>query len=111
MNIAAVEYLFLFDPTKTWAKLYQFETELKNLLDAKGMEGIILDTMGRGGKKIVYIRPKAAIDQSVAQSQPKGRPLSIKSKFAKMKTGKQSAKARDFKKGKLLKRKGYLRRG
>lgn len=111
MKIAYVEYAFLFDPTKTWARLYEFETELKNFLSSKGLDGVILDTIGTSGKKIIYVRVKDKIDQSVGEPKPKGRPLSVKTQIERLKRGKESAKVRDFRKGKLLKRKGYLKRG
>jgi len=110
MKIACVEYLFLFDPTKVWARLYEFETELKNFLDSKGLEAVIMDTMGTGGKKVIYIRSKEKIDLSVGEPQKVGRPLSIKSKIEALKIGKESARIRDFKKGRLVKSKGILRR-
>ena len=110
MKIAYVEYAFLFDPTKTWARLYEFETELKNFLSQKGLEGVILDTIGTSGKKIIYIRAK----EEIVSGEPKkpGRPLSLKAQIEKLKPkSKEKASARDFKKGKLLKSKGYLKRG
>jgi len=111
MKLAYAEYAFMFDPTKVWAKLYEFEKELSNMLAAKGLEGIILDTMGASGKKIVYIRVKDKMDRTVGEPKKPGRPLSVKGKFKTMIKGKESARTRDFKKGKLLKRKGYLKRG
>ncbi|MCP3682090.1 MAG: hypothetical protein GY861_05305 [bacterium] len=77
MKLAAVEYMFMFDPTKTWARLYQFETELKSLLDARDLEGVIIDTVGRGGKKIVYIKPKDKLDKPAEVSDG----TSVKERF------------------------------
>jgi len=109
MKIAYVEYAFLFDPTKTWARLYEFETELRNFLASKGLEGIILDTVGMTGKKIIYIRAKE--DVVVSGELKKGRPLSLKAQIEKLKPkSKESAKIRDFKKGRLVKSKGYLKK-
>lgn len=109
MKIAYIEYAFLFDPTKTWARLYEFETELKNFLASKGLDGVIMDTLGTG-KKIIYIRPKEKMDLSVGEPPKVGRPLSIKAKIEGLKIGKESARIRDFKKGRLVKSKGILRR-
>ena len=112
LKLAVARYMFLFDPTKTWARLYQFETDLKLLLDAKGLDGVIVDTMGKAGEKIVYVRPKDKMNLSVAKPAKKGRPLSVKGRFKQMTPKKgDKAGARDFKKGKFLKRKGYLKRG
>ena len=110
MKIAYIEYAFLFDPTKVWARLYEFETELKHFLDSKGLEAVIMDTMGMGGKKVIYIRPKEKMDLSVGEVGKVGRPISLKTQIEKLKIGKESAKIRDFKKGRLVKSKGILRR-
>ena len=111
MKIAYVEYAFLFDPTKTWSRLYEFETELRNFLSQKGLEGVILDTVGMTGKKIIYIRAKEETVVIGGEKKP-GRPLSLKAQIEKLKPkSKEKASAREFKKGKLLKSKGYLKRG
>ena len=47
---------------------------------------------------------------SVAILQSKGRPKSIKGQIESLKVGKETTTERDFKKGKLLKRKGYLKK-
>lgn len=111
MKLVFLEYSFMFDPAKTWMRLSDFEKDLAKFFDGLGLEAhVISPAEGRSGRNVLYIKSKAAMDQSVGEPKKPGRPLSVKGSIEKLKVGKESAKAKKFKKGKLLKRKGYLRR-
>ena len=83
MKLASARYIFLFDPGKTWQRLYQFETELVNMLSARGMEGVIVETVGGGNEKIIYVRPKdreGRVGPVAATGQSKQRNLTLPQK-------------------------------
>jgi len=60
-QIAACTYTFVFEPSETWAHLYQFEKSLAKYLDQDGLDMAIIEPMGAGiaGKMIhIYPRPE-----------------------------------------------------
>ena len=113
----ALQYIFFYDPVQTeWTQGYQFEASFAKYLTSIGLEAEIVLTEGNVGARILLIKKKQEVAMpampsgSVAILQSKGRPKSIKGQIESLKVGKETTTERDFKKGKLLKRKGYLKK-
>lgn len=116
-----MEFMFLFDPSDTWQHAYQVERWIADSLEKAGLEGemvktmlgntpIIIDKPVLTGKKVYYIKSKDKLDLLRSQPNPVGRPKSIKGIVKSMSDKKTKAPERNFKKGKYLTRKGYLKK-
>ncbi len=57
-KIAYLSYSFIFEPSKTWAHVSQFEETFGKYLQDHGLEGEFVDNISPSGAKIMYIRPK-----------------------------------------------------
>lgn len=109
MKLAALEYMFMFDATNTWQHSYQFEQDLSDFFAAHGYEANVVKTVeGSGGRRILYVRRIQPLIAPI--KNPPGRPASTGTMLNKFRDGKESAKERDFKKGSLVKTKGYLKK-
>lgn len=116
-----MEFMFLFDPAETWQHVYQVERWIADSLDRMGMEGEIVKTMLGNtpliidkpvltGKKVYFIKSKNKMDLLRATPKVVGRPKSLKGVISGMSNKNIKAPERDFKKGKFLPRKGYLKK-
>src|SRR3989338_4911632 len=113
-----VELLIFFDPVQTeWTTYDQFESSYAKFLDSIGLEGETVQTIGGAvSRKIILIKKKQEVAMPttpsvfVEPSKASGRSKSIKGQIESLKIGKTSSEERDFKRGKLLKRKGYLKK-
>ena len=122
MKLVYLEYTFLFDPSETWPRLSQFETELAKFLATKGLiaepvrdilgkNPIVLQKPVLSGKKIIQIYKSDKFAVPTQQTQPlQGRPLGTKGMFDKQRQHNISPRERDFRQGKVLTRKGYLKK-
>lgn len=121
------QYLFLF-ATKKWLNLYDFETFLGKCFESAGVDGIVVNAQkgGSNGFRIVRLVDKP---QEIVPSAPPQPAVSAGEKLKQM-TGPQvqqnpkgrmstgilqqkdriSVPAMNFKKGKFLPNKGYLKR-
>ena len=55
-NLAYLEYTILFDPSETWAHLYEFEGKFGEFLKTIGLEAEVMVPVGLATKKILFIR-------------------------------------------------------
>lgn len=109
-NLALLEYMFMLEPNSTWSHAYQFEQDLSDFFAAHGFEANVVNILNAGtGRRILLIKKLEAIIPT-PKGAP-GRPASTGTMLNKFRQGKDSARARDFKKGELVKTKGYLKRG
>lgn len=108
-QIVLLEYTFMFEPGDTWAHLYEFEKTLSDFFATKGLDAQIIKAIEGGGtKRVLYLRKKETPMPTMGTSG--GRPKSLKGIIKNMTSKTVMANERDFKKGKLLKTKGYLRK-
>ena len=109
-QLALIEYTMMFDPGVTgWSHLYMFEKSLTEFFESKGLDAMVIKGIEGGDtKRILYLRPKEM--KMPTPPQPVGRPKSIKGIIKTMSNKNVKAKERDFKKGKFLSRKGYLKK-
>jgi len=76
-QIAFLEYAFMFDPTETFANVYDFENQLADFMKSRGYEARVLDTvrgqLGRGVFLISKAKPdlidKAEIKQDLVEKK------------------------------------------
>ncbi len=107
---ALLRYMFLFEPGTTWQHAFEFEKTLVDFLGTRGMEAQFVNVAEGGtGEKILLIKKK---DMILPPSPPNavGRPKTVAGTLRGMSTHTPKAMERDFKKGTLLKSKGYIRR-
>lgn len=107
-QIAYLEYTFIFDPSMTFQSGTRFERELADFFNSKNMEAEVIETVGNASRRVLLITKKDLVMEP--PKNPPGRPLSVKGKLEQLAPTKETAVARDFKKGKFLVRKGYLKR-
>jgi len=122
MKLVFLDYTFLFDPGETWQHLNQFETDFAKFLATKGLiaepvkdilgkNPIILEKPVLAGKKVIQIYRSDKLGIPTSNQQPlQGRPMNTKTMFDKQREHLVRPKERDFSKGKVLTRKGYLKR-
>ena len=61
-KIAFLEYVFMFDPSKTWSHLSEFEATLAKFFSGMNMEVEIMLPIGeKQDRRILYIRNKEEI--------------------------------------------------
>ena len=111
MKYAFLQYGFIFNPAEGWNNVFAFEKDMADFFDAHGFDAEALNQLaGSSGVKVFILK---RIDDSIVPTPPAnkpGRPISIPGQFNKVRVTKQSAPARDFKEGKFLPRKGYLKK-
>ncbi len=99
-KIAFLEYVFMFDPSKTWSHLSEFEATLARFFSGMNMEAeIMLPIGGQEGRRILYIRTKDQLN--VEQPNPVGRPKTLGGQMRDMKAKEETARERDFGKKKV----------
>lgn len=98
-EIAFLEYVFMFDPSETWSNIYDFEDQLSQFFNDKGLEAVIVNTVkGQSGGRILMINKKPNIEITDPNKNPKGRPPSIGTMFRKIEPEKKvRAAERNFK--------------
>jgi hypothetical protein len=110
-SYAFLQYAFIFDPAEGWSHAYQFEKDMADFFAAHGFDAELMKQVeGSSGTKVIILKK---IDSGVIptpEANRPGRPITIPGKFNKIRETKQSAPARDFKMGKFLPRKGYLKK-
>lgn len=95
-NLALITYSFLFDPSATWAHLYEFEKSLSDFFAAHGMEAeFVKNVEGSGGNKMLLISKIQEI--TAPPANPVGRPKSPGSQFKDLSAVKLRAPALAFK--------------
>lgn len=124
-NLAILEYSFLFDTTTTWQHGSQFEADLSDFFAANGFEATIIEPKGNSSRRILFIEkieemPKlnntpTGPKQGIAKIGPKDETNQNQHKsYSPMPNvapkEKVRAAERDFKQGKFLIRKGFLKR-
>jgi hypothetical protein len=109
-KLVFLKYAFLFDAAESYSHLYQFERDLADFFKTKGFVAELPKMIeGYQGEKIILLKRVDSMIAPTLKQQP-GRPQSIQGKFNQMRGHKLNAKERDFRKGKLLTRKGYLKK-
>ena len=109
-QIALLEYTFMFDPVTTWQRGSQFEKDLSDFFAAHGYEANILETTGNSNRRILYIEKIEIMPTLINSPAQVGRPPQINTLLNRMAPYTPRAAERDFKKGKFLKSKGYIKR-
>lgn len=62
-TLALLEYLFLFDPEKTWQHLSQFESDLGEFFKSKGYEAQIVPTVdSQSSRRILFLTREQLLD-------------------------------------------------
>jgi len=108
-KIVILERKFMFDPSVSYSRVSEFDNMLARFLDSINVEAEKIGVVGQAWSDILYLKPKTNAVVPTEQRQP-GRPQTIQGKVNELRSHKVNARERDFKKGKLLIRKGYLRK-
>jgi len=103
-----IPYLFEIEGSSPWGHLYEFE---KSLADFFNEHNCVAENVTIKGSpyQILSITKNPEIPMPV-QPKPVGRPKSIPAVFRGMSKHTINPRERDFNKGKLLTRKGYLKK-
>ena len=116
MTKVLLKPLIFFDPAQTgWTSKTQFEDWFAHKLAESGLEGESIETIP-SQEIVILIKAKPIVPMpnmpqgSTESPKSTGRPKSVKGQLESLKTGGTSSEERQFKKGKLLKNKGYLRK-
>jgi len=113
-----IRYTFMFDPSETFQHKSDVDKLLTDAFDSRGMEAQNVDVVsGAVGEGIILIKKKEMIEIPQQQNnllpeskEPVGRPKTMKGIVKELTQHIAKPQERDFKKGVLLKRKGYLKR-
>ena len=108
-KMVILERKFMFDPSVSYSRVSEFDNMLARFLDSINVEAERIDVVGQEWNDILYLKPKSNLAVPTAPRQ-QGRPITIQGKVNQLRSHKINAKERDFKKGKLLSRKGYLKK-
>jgi hypothetical protein len=83
-NLVILDYSFLFDPSETWANLYQFEQEVAQFFEERGMDTKVIKTaQGSSGRRAFLIMKKQVPQIPEGQSAPK-KPLTPTKQIEKL---------------------------
>ena len=64
-DIVLLEYCFMFEPSKAWSNLYQFEGQLLKFFEGHNMNAeVVKYVAGQNGKRMVYLSPKEEIKEN-----------------------------------------------
>ena len=55
-KIALLEFSIMFDPSETWAHMYEFEAKFAEFLKVDGLEAEVMMPVGMGTKRVLFIR-------------------------------------------------------
>ena len=115
MSRVLIRPSIFFDPAQTgWTSVTQFEEFLAHALAERGLEGEVIPTIPSQELVILVkakpIAPMPGMPQDSPVISKQGRPKSIKGQLESLKIGSVSPEEKQFRKGKLLKNKGYLRK-
>ena len=101
--------IFLNIFPNTFRTVDEIESWLADSLRAKGLQGTKVQVGNNNRILDIYVRP---VDKMLAATykQVPGRPISVQGKVNQLREHKVSPRERDFKKGKMLVRKGYLKK-
>lgn len=98
-NVAFLDYTFLIDTNNAFSHLFEFEKELAEFFDKKGLEAHILKAVeGSQSKRLMFICKK--MDVGTPPPAPVGRPITPKGLIKKLGERKLRAPAVKFMKGK-----------
>jgi hypothetical protein len=108
MKKIVIPYLFEIEANSPWGHLYEFEKSLVDFFNEHNCQAENITIKG-SAFQVLSISKK----ETIAIPQPpkqQGRPKSIPSVFKGLTQHKVNPRERDFKKGKILIRKGYLKK-
>lgn len=60
-EVVLLDYMFMFDPSRTWAHLSEFETSLSKYFSENGMDVQVISVSGQSGRKVLYIKKKEEV--------------------------------------------------
>jgi len=101
-----IKVTMLFNPADAWQHVHQFDKSFASYLDSIGLVAQEVVTQGgAAGEKIILVKKKPVLVEIPKQDE-KG-PQQV---LTQMKEKKDSQKVKEFKQGKLIIRKGYLRK-
>lgn len=112
-SLAIIEYMFMFDPSNTWQQGSQFEKDLADFFAANGFQCEVVETKGGSTKRVLVItkiveQPTLTNQNAKQYDERRKQPGSMLKTESSMPLN--NARERDFKQGKLLKSKGYVKR-
>lgn len=116
MSKVIIRPSIFFDPAQTgWTSITQFNDWFGRALAQSGLEAENVPTYPN--QEIVYLVKSKAITEipdvskmSSGSSKPLGRPKSMRGHIDSLMPNTETASSRNYKKGKFLKSKGYLKK-
>lgn len=77
-DVAYLEYCFIFDASGVWSNGYDFENDLAQFFESKGLEAKILNAVkGTPGNRRIVVITKQPTVPTTPPPMPKGQPTQI----------------------------------
>jgi signal recognition particle subunit SEC65 len=105
-----MDFCWMFDPNETWQHSFQVEKEIADFLRAKGLEAELVKTVdGSTGYPMYLIKRVDPLLQAVKETEtPKNE--AMKTIIDKIRYKEPSKQEKQFKQGRFVPRKGYLKK-
>jgi len=105
-NFAILKITLFFDPAQTWQHFDQFNKDFADFLATKGLEAQTVKAVGGAISEDILLISKKEVLKLPEQTDKQVGPQKALAALSKP----ESAKAQQFKQGKFLSRKGYLKK-
>jgi glycyl-tRNA synthetase beta subunit len=68
--VAFIEQTIIFDPSETFAHLYQFEAKFSEFLKINGLEAEVMEPYGNTTRRVLFIRKIEEVEAVEPPPQP-----------------------------------------
>lgn len=69
-NLVYLEYVVIFDPSNTWASVYDFEKDFNDFFGAYGMQVKIISTANSiPGKRVLFIEKSELLERPIIKQE------------------------------------------